>query len=498
MDNNANGYGAVSINYGTPSTAEMLQQGAALNERRSERNQEFAYRKQQQQKADYWKGLNYIDDQTDASKYMTGLEQADHLSQQQLAAIHDKYVQQLAGGADIMAISGGLSSDVGRIAQADNAIKSKITEEDARIKAAAQKNKNINSAALMGDVRNGIANDYLMHDKDGNITYKPYDQLPHQQDYTSSLLGENAWKYSNGASDLITGLQKLKGDERSVFHKNGDGSITTYAGSITPYHQLNVTPDAGGYVKQIPQLDIMADTHNTVTDANGKPMKALPSDVFNNQLYNSDENKMQFDYLWNNYKQHAGIETTPQTEDALKRAFAYQLVSSNVQNQMYPKNVEHLPPQPRITVNTGSQVPVYDLYGDMVKSVRHVGTSDTPGTGVATLDELPQKAVDILLPHLQKVWGKADSDEDGKLDQFTAKDIKIGYDGNQLRAINYKTGDAVNIDKNWVNLLANGSVKQDMNVIANAPPHKPTVAQQQPIHTEATKHFKGLPTTGKF
>jgi hypothetical protein len=37
-----------------------------------------------------------------------------------------------------------------------------------------------------------------------------------------------------------------------------------------------------------------------------------------------------------------------------------------------------------------------------------------------------------------------------------------------------------------------------MNVIANAPPHKPTVAQQQPIHTEATKHFKGLPTTGKF
>lgn len=417
--------------------------------------------------------FNYLNQQAgDASKYKTGIEKIDTLSQQKITDLFQKYLTK-SGDMDINELAYNLEPELNNILQGDAAAKNKLDEETKKIQALSAKNKNINTAALQNDVLTRVGDMYLQDDGKGQLNYRPLDQINHNQDITGDLIGgQDAYKYSMGAENLMKDIQNIPGDERNVFMKNPNNSITTYTGKLTPFKRMVGDPDAGGFVKQEPKFEIASDDHNTVTDAKGNALKVLPKDIFDQNIYNSDENRLQFDYLWNNYKNQAGIKTTPQSEETLKRAFAYKLVEQNDKSEIYPKTIQHLPPQPRISVSTGGsgEPNINDVYAEISKEAN---SPDRPHHGVP-LNELSSTAQSVILKYARDITADNDIKQDDIYVQ-KEKDGTLSIRGATTKqligSLNFKDA----------NLPLNKTVKEKQAVLQKA--------QEQPKQPAANKTY---------
>lgn len=444
-DSNAGGWGAAKIDYNTPSVAELLNEGAKLNEQRNYRNQELGMQKARLQQEGAHQQQEYEDKQytwaqaaTDPTKQISGQTAIDQHAQNYLGNIFGQMVEDIRSHkVDMGQLMGKYQPALQNVAQGHIVAKQLLENGYKQIDDASKDNPNINTAALKQHLFNEVGNTLL----DNNGNYRAPDQVDPNRDIVGAVLNSpNAWQFSNGDAQLSKQLQAMAGDERQVFTHNPDGSITTWSGKINPLQQMNVTPDAGGYVKGPPKLNLITETVNTVKDGKGDPMQVIPADLERQYLLgggsaDNHNNPIAMPYMaaWNQYKQAVGLQTTPQTEDLLRRAWAVKYVQSHIQNDFYAKNIEHLPPQQKTTniFNMGGPAQINDISAKIDWAIDHKPDGTLRDTPAAPFNELTPDVQEVgynLIKNsgfTKKVHGK---DEPlGPADIYVVREGKVKY-----------------------------------------------------------------------
>jgi len=470
------------------SPGEALDNATKLHQQRNDFNAEmnlrydqFAYDKKKQDDIDNWKKINYIEQETDPSQYLTGVQKADVLTQQMAENLKKKYIALASDpNVSINEIAVRLQNEWGNVIQGDLAIKNKIAQETANIKSASDKNKNLNTEQLRNDVLNAIGNDYIVQTPDGNLVYKPIDQIDYNKNYTGDILAApDAYKYAISAAPLIDYLQKGNGDDVSIFTK-GNSSITKWGGKVSPFQSLNLTPDANGYVNGNPALQYNTEKVNGID--------LTPQNLFDTQIYDTPEKKFAFDMLYHNYINNLGLKPkTPEEDNILRRAFAQkELVKRYVQNQVYPKDVQNIPHAPNVHVSVGGAE--NSNINDVYKGIEDV-VSDNNSKGFTStrINSLNTDAQSIIIDFAKKVSGD---------DNLNNSNTFLHKEPNGEIAV-YKTTDNQNViskealigvlPRTGVNLKAQSDVKAKREVV-NQGNHNNTTPTPKPPATKAYKY----------
>jgi hypothetical protein len=387
--------------FGSPQDA--LQNSINLKERKREfdsnmdlQNRELANREAERKQIEDDQKLQFIQNQTDPSKHLTANAKIDFTSQRMLSDLYKKYIA-LAPSMSMGELRYRIESEVAPIAQGDEAAKTIINNEFKKIQAVGLKNKNVNTEQLYDDVLKTMGNDFISTNPQGEMIYNPIDKINLNKDYTGGLLSApDNFKYSLGGQGLIDELRNQKGDLRTAYTGSETGVLNQWEGNITPYQEMNQQPDEKQFVKGEPKFNIKADQYNTVRDANGNPIKLLRQDAFD-ELTNSDERKLQFASLWEGYKKSNNIQTTPQTEDNLKKAFAYRLIENNVGNQMQIKNKTHLEPYKYLYGDFGNSA-ANSTVNDLFKSITDkVDNNNSDGGKITRFNSLNSDEQSIIM-----------------------------------------------------------------------------------------------------
>jgi hypothetical protein len=308
---------------------------------------------EQQRRAEERQNLEFLDRHLDPTKNLSGIQKIDMLVGKKVADLYSKYVS-MAGKMNGAEMRFQLQNEFMPVLTASASAKNKYNEELALINAATSKNKNLNKEALMTNALKRIGQEVVTINPDGSYDFKPAEKYNLDVSFTEEALSSpDAWKYALGDGGLVEYLRKGI-DEKPVefFAQNPDGSTKNWEAIPNALLETDAKPDKKGFVKGEPQFKIKAEEWNTVRNGKNESFKMIPSDLFSQHFEGTDDRRLGFLKLWEEFKANKGIK--PQNhieEDKLKRNFAYQLAEQNSLRQPTLKNITQ---PPRTTVNVSS------------------------------------------------------------------------------------------------------------------------------------------------
>jgi len=451
------------IGIGDPINFDSFQRGQQIALQREQNKTENARyanaeaeRKAKEAESRSYRNQEFLKDATNPADFKTGSERLDAFAVGKLQQIKDEFTAN-AGSMDINTLAGKLQERMGPIIAGHAAAKQKISQELAKVNAAAAQNKNLNKEALLNDVYKGIGDHYIVPDANGQLSFKPIDQTDESVDYTGQLLSAPDYhKYALGTEPLTKFLSALKGEDYSATMQNPDKSEVKWKGQFTPFQKPNVLPDASGLVKQKPAFEYIKETENGID--------MLPVNQFQNLIYDTPEKKVSFDLAADAYKKAHGLRfDNADAEDKFRRAFALkELVVPYVKNQVNSDRT-HLPPQPRVTINTGGSKKGDGESGirDVYKEINSEADREDRPHKTVPLNELSATAQGVVLKYANELTGSAG---DTKL---TQGDIYIKKDENgKLNIMDRETDKVIApIDFKDVNMQTQPGIKEKRAVL---------------------------------
>lgn len=408
-----------------PAPGQVMEQGIQNEQNNTNRYMALMERQREKQQAENLQKTRLIDDATDPKNFQTGLEAADYFSGQQLAKTKQELVDFVRNNPDLSYtdIYGYVQGKVSPLYNNDAALRTKVAQQEALFNQLKKDRPDLKYGKLYEDLMNGIANDYIQKDENGNISgFANVTHLP-DRNYLNDLLNpENRANYVTGTNDLIEGIK----DDKMMtpvkagvvqYDKSSPGTkyTTSYSGKVSPFQSLQEL-DENGLTKdgKIPSISYKTDHVTLGYDPNGRPisMEMMPKDVFEQNLVNTEKKKDQFQKLYNEWKQGNGIKSKYGTteDDYWKRYYALKLVKDNDASHIFPENKEQ---KANITIRNemglpltgkgsgGSESPINDLY----KTI-HDKVAEDHGKGFYTrTNSLPVDAQNSIIDFARKATG---------------------------------------------------------------------------------------------
>lgn len=380
--------GSILQDYGNinhTQTMEAQRDAAQYYQRDKEQANQLKYQREKENEAEKYRKLKMIDDATDPSKYQSSSQKANSLATQQLLGIRNEYAGKTNLPPDQLYLE--LQQKLTPVSQGYVTYKSALDEQEALAKKAAETNPNLDVQKVLSDLQTEFDNDYLIKGEDGTTSFNQMKIGTKSNALDRILNPENAWKYSKGNKGLMDVLKK-GGEKGELFSQAPDKTQINYTTNVPFWAQvvddkgqpLQADPNTGlipqgakprvslkGTIQDYEEVD---DKGRRVT----KQMVVVPQKTMDAILYN-DELKYQFEGDWQKHKIESGIQVDPGTEDDLKRVYFSQVLADNGLVQPYVSSRTHLPPQPRISIRTGSgkdgeDVKINNLYkriGDKIE-----------------------------------------------------------------------------------------------------------------------------------
>jgi hypothetical protein len=329
----------------------IAQQERELQDRKNQQ-------KQKEEDADKWRRIKLIEDATNPADYKSASVKANDLAIQKLYEIRNKYSDP-KNKMPIDELYSSMQKDLMPVAQGYSTYKSNLLAQEELAKEAVKENPNLNLQKLLVDLQKTVDDDLLVQDEKGGISFNPV-KIGTQNDYLSKLLSkDNAWKYSQGADELLKIIREGKGTPKEFFSQAKDKSQINWSANVPFYGKLNVEPNPEtGLIPEgvMPKVELVGTPQEYVDiDGKKKTINVVNQKTMDDILFN-DRLKTQFDYLWNTHKEeikktNPNFSVLPSNEEDLKRVYFSHLLNDNGLPQPHISARTHLPPQPRVTNN---------------------------------------------------------------------------------------------------------------------------------------------------
>ena len=194
----------------------IAQQERKLQDRKNQQ-------KQKEEDADKWRRIKLIEDATNPADYKSASVKANDLAIQKLYEIRNKYSDP-KNKMPIDELYSSMQKDLMPVAQGYSTYKSNLLAQEELAKEAVKENPNLNLQKLLVDLQKSIDDDLLVQDEKGGTSFNPV-KIGTQNDYLSKLLSkDNAWKYSQGADELLKIIREGKGTPKEFFSQAKDKS----------------------------------------------------------------------------------------------------------------------------------------------------------------------------------------------------------------------------------------------------------------------------------
>jgi hypothetical protein len=335
--------------FGSP--GEALDKNIAARERQQERsdilkekNREFNIREQdrlnslqEKKDMDLYRKTKMVQDLTDLSKYQTGDSVADALGGQKVAELMPKYIDMANKGASYTDLLGGITKDMQDTVSGLNGIKSELKQADLVTQKAKEVHPDINTGALLQDLRSDILNRRLSN----NAFVNP---LQVQQSNLLQNLGDPEFlsKYVKGSGTLENTIQNPKGVESTSALSGSPDSHVKYDAKIPFWMKPNFTPEMqkNGFLPNnfVPQLSVKNSVLNPDNIPGGIQTKS-PFVIVDKDVYDRFAN----DYAHNleliqaTRKKYNGYDSfNPTEKEYAKRNVLNDLLTGLDQNQFHP------------------------------------------------------------------------------------------------------------------------------------------------------------------
>lgn len=462
-DNDAASYAFTVPGLGvTPGQALMFKQQQAQQAqlRQDALNERAQYRKDQERERNEFRQSNLLKEEFNPTKYQTGVGLVDQYAQKKLSDLLRQYSDPKYASMPLNEFTGMIMNEVSPIASGASAVKNKLAQEMAIIKNAVAQNKYLDGGKLLDDVRNRVANEFMVPDQKGGFTFRPLDQANINKSHALDILSSpDAYNYVNnqGISDYLKGIKESATSAKPQTYslKRPDGGTAIYQGRMSPFQQIEEAPDQYGFVKQQPRYSVISEPGRV--DRMGNPIKTVPEDVLN-KLTDTPGSAMVFNKLFSEYAGRAGIN---QNDPVERQKFAYTMLNNTlgseqpfVHSQQQPQKAAHT------TINNAAakEVGIRDIYGEITNKL----AEKKPGFDMP-FNELSPTAQEILLKHANNLSAGLDE----KLNQ---SNIQVGKrDDGQIHLINTATGKSIMpIPYEDINTSANTGTKAKQQVIKNA------------------------------
>jgi hypothetical protein len=329
----------------------IAQQERELQDRKNQQ-------KQKEEDADKWRRIKLIEDATNPADYKSASVKANDLAIQKLYEIRNKYSDP-KNKMPVDELYSNMQRDLMPVAQGYSTYKSNLLAQEELAKGAVKENPNLNLQKILVDLQKSVDDDLLVQDEKGGISFNPV-KIGTQNDYLSKLLSkENAWKYSQGADELLKVIREGKGTPKEFFSQAKDKSQINWSANVPFYGKLNVEPNPEtGLIPEgvMPKVELVGTPQEYVDiDGKKKTINVVSQKTMDDILFN-DRLKTQFDYLWNTHKEeikktNPNFNVSPQNEEDLKRFYFSHILNDNGLPQPHISARTHLPPQPRVTNN---------------------------------------------------------------------------------------------------------------------------------------------------
>lgn len=459
----------------TPGQALMFkqqqeQQNQARQDAIDERNQ---YRKDQEQQRNEFRQGNLLKEEFNPTKFQTGVGLIDQYTSTKLGDLLREFSDPKYASMPLNEFTGMVMSKVKPIQVGSEAIKNRLNQETAIIKNAVAQNKYLDGAKLMNDVRDRVANEYMIPDGKGSFTFRPIDQVNQNKSDTLDILNSpDSFHYVNnqGISDYLKAIRESATSAKPQMYslKRPDGGITNYQGRLSPFQQMTEAPDQYGFVKKQPQYSIISEQGRV--DKAGNPINTVPENILN-RLTDTPANAMVFNNLFDDYAARTGVNPNDPTE---RQKFAYTMLNNVLGNEQPFVHSQQQPQRaPHTTINNGSskEVGIRDVYGEISNKL----ADKRPGFDMP-FNELSPTAQELLIKHANSIYPD-------RMEKFNQSNVQIGkrdYDG-QIHLINTQTGESIMpITYEDINTSANTGVKAKQQVLKNRPSENPAKKQVIP------------------
>ena len=303
-------------------------------------------------------------------------------------------------------------------------------------KEAEKENPNLNLQKILVDLQKSVDNDLLVQDEKGGISFNPV-KIGTQNDYLSKLLSkENAWKYSQGADELLRAIREGKGTPKEFFSQAKDKSQINWSANVPFYGKLNVEPNPEtGLIPEgvMPKVELVGTPQEYVDiDGKKKTINVVSQKTMDDILFN-DRLKTQFDYLWNTHKEeikktNPNFTVSPQNEEDLKRFYFSHILNDNGLPQPHISARTHLPPQPRISVRVGgnSDTPTMDIVTPIKDYFKENESTQRPELkGVAQINLFNNEVTSPIINEVQKRYPGEDVTADAIYYNKVGNDIWV-------------------------------------------------------------------------
>ena len=353
--------GAILQDYGgsfNPMPTEAQLASALYYQRDKELAAQQKQQKQKEEDADKWRRIKLIEDATNPADYKSASVKANDLAIQKLYEIRNKYSDP-KNKMPIDELYSSMQKDLMPVAQGYSTYKSNLLAQEELAKEAVKENPNLNLQKLLVDLQKSVDDDLLVQDEKGGTSFNPV-KIGTQNDYLSKLLSkDNAWKYSQGADELLKIIREGKGTPKEFFSQAKDKSQINWSANVPFYGKLNVEPNPEtGLIPEgvMPKVELVGTPQEYVDiDGKKKTINVVNQKTMDDILFN-DRLKTQFDYLWNTHKEeikktNPNFSVSPSNEEDLKRVYFSHLLNDNGLPQPHISARTHLPPQPRVTNN---------------------------------------------------------------------------------------------------------------------------------------------------
>jgi hypothetical protein len=327
----------------------IAQQERELQDRKNQQ-------KQKEEDADKWRRIKLIEDATNPADYKSASVKANDLAIQKLYEIRNKYSDP-KNKMPVDELYSNMQRDLMPVAQGYSTYKSNLLAQEELAKGAVKENPNLNLQKILVDLQKSVDDDLLVQDEKGGISFNPV-KIGTQNDYLSKLLSkENAWKYSQGADELLKVIREGKGTPKEFFSQAKDKSQINWSANVPFYGKLNVEPNPEtGLIPEgvMPKVELVGTPQEYVDiDGKKKTINVVSQKTMDDILFN-DRLKTQFDYLWNTHKEeikktNPNFNVSPQNEEDLKRFYFSHILNDNGLPQPHISARTHLPPPPRVS-----------------------------------------------------------------------------------------------------------------------------------------------------
>jgi hypothetical protein len=479
MDSNAGGYAGATINYGSPSPAEALMQGAALNERRNEREQTLAAQRSKQLGDNRLKNIEYDHNLGNSFKPLPGHLQ--DMFDEQLKTVQDKYTGEEYLGLDPATYQKMLVDETKNLGTIHDKIFNNAQDFEKNFERYAQDNPTIPKAQAYQMGVDKFINNHMTYGQDGKLTFMP-PQHVNDEDIVNGYLSD-----PNTIGKMNVPLEDLFKNGNIPTNEVGETHSVNDRGNIKAYSVRGKTNDFMQPVKD-PKTGM-----TTAYELKSKPVPGLidprtgkepivPTDEYMQQLLSTRNGQNSYarhlqltkDYFHGNIDdEHADILTKAAIYNEANKRYSTPTVITEKEATPKTTNINNF--------NMGKEPLINDVYGAVANQAAHLGEKE-----FLRFNALPTDVQAVLMKQVRAVTGE---DEDGKKMDFSNIAVRKGKDGQlylanivKVSGADHFGNDIFPITYTGANLPANTTAKQKQEVLHNAP-----ATQVTPTHTTETK-----------